>query len=133
MKSIGRRFGWLWQYDLPRQSVIAFVAAALVTALIVAAGAALDWGSEDHFQQDGVSGRNLHHAAVQYAEAEGRNQGVIDANAVLQRLLRDGSYEEGRDLGYDYSWNAAVRAALDRAPSQWRADEPGTQWVELLR
>jgi hypothetical protein len=109
------------------------VVAALITTLIVAAGAALDWGSEDSFQQGGVSESNLRHAAAQYADAEGRSQGVIDANADLKRLLPDGSYEEGRDLGYDYSWNTAVRGALDQVPSQWLADEPGTQWVELFR
>lgn len=58
---------------------------------------------------------------------------MIDANADLQRLLQDGSYEEGRSLAYDHSWNVAVRAAPNKVSSQWLADEPGPQWVELFR
>ncbi len=110
---------------------------ALIITLIVAAGAALDWGFEDTYNSadltDGPNEGQYRHEAQRYAEAEGRNQGMIDANAGFEQLLLNGSYEEGKDLAYDRAWNIAIRTALNSVSRQWLADEPGTQWVELFR
>lgn len=137
MASIRSKLRDLWRYDLPRQSLIAFVVPALITALIVGTGAALDWGSEESFYAVDPSREvveaSLRHETRQYAEAEGGSQGTRDADAELIPLSQNGSYEQGRALAYDFSWNLAVRAALDKVSSQWLEDEPGTQWVELFR
>lgn len=129
----------LWQYDLARQSTIAFgvgfLLMGVVMAVIIAATPAFRSGiSAVTPEQAELSGESRgRYLAERRAARDARLIADDLADQDLPGLLADGSREAGRLLAYDYAWNDAVNTLSRRLPRQMLAREEHTQWIELER
>ena len=105
-----------WQYDLPRQSVKAFL---IGLAIAVACGLIITffWRAPP----SRVAG------VVQTGQAEGRAQGLHHGQrdglsvgrsagwAEFASLSASGTFDAGHSLAFDDAWNAAIDTAIERA------------------
>ena len=129
----------LWQYDLVRQSAIAFgvgfLLMGVVMVVIIAATPAFRSGiSAVTPEQAELSGESRgRYFAERRAARDARLIADDLADQDLPGLLADGSREDGRLLAYDYAWNDAVNTLARRLPRQMLAREEHTQWIELER
>ena len=128
----------LWKIDLVRQFVIAFLLSAGVTGVVVGAAFALDTGSDPDAYDASASNEHrvdaLNKVAVRnHATRQGRLSGRFEAERDLPSFIAEGSEAEGYELGYRWSWNAAVLGSVRVAILQRNAAADGTQWIELLR
>ena len=106
----------LWQYDIPRQSVKAFLL-GLVVAIACGLIITMFWRAPSSWVEE----------VEQTGQAEGRAQGVgaglrdgrqagfLAATREMPGLVADGTLSEGRELAFDLAWNTAIDAALDEA------------------
>lgn len=129
----------LWQYDLVRQSVMAFalglLAVGAMMAVIIASTPAFRGGlstvNEETARLSGESrGRFFaDRLAARDADRPGREAAAAD----LPGLVEAGARSEGFELAYEYAWNEAVNQMARSLPRQLLAQEEGIQWIELLR
>lgn len=128
----------LWNIDLIRQFVLAFLVSGAVMGAVVGAAFALDTGSDpDAIDASGASEHQvdaLNKVSVRnHATRQGRLSGRFEAERDLPSFIAEGSEAEGYELGYRWSWNAAVLGSVRVAILQRNAAAEGTQWIELLK
>ncbi len=106
----------LWHYDLPRQVLLAFLAAMAVTAGIGWMVSVLDQVTADEIARAGVRGeREGRLDGYEAAFERGRIDGAGRAVIALPGLLESGDPQDGYRLAYDFAWNDAIETALLRA------------------
>ncbi len=106
----------LFRYDLPRQTLIAFLAAMAVTAAIGWLISVLDQVTPEEIAKAEVRGEREGRIDGYEAGFErGRLDGAGRARLVLQSLLESGEPAEGYRRAYDFAWNAALDTALLQA------------------
>lgn len=123
------------RYDLPRQALIAFLAAMAVTALIGYLITVLDQIDPLAIERAAISGQRDGAADGYEAGFEtGRLAGAGHARAELDRFLASGAAESAYRLAYDFAWNDAVSQVLDRAKrAKLEVESAFEQWEALLR
>lgn len=106
----------LWRYDLPRQVLIAFLAALAVTAAIGWLIAVLDQVTPQEIAKAEVRGeREGRIDGYEAAFERGRLDGAGRAALELDDLLETGDSQDAHRAAYDFAWNEAIETALDRA------------------
>lgn len=106
----------LWRYDLPRQTLIAFLAAVAVTAAIGWLISVLDQVTPEEIAKSEVRGeREGRLDGFDAGFERGRLDGAGRAALELDETLHTGDPEQAYRLAYDFAWNEAVETALDRA------------------
>lgn len=106
----------LWRYDLPRQTLIAFLAAVAVTAAIGWLISVLDQVTPEEIVKSEVRGeREGRIDGYEAAFERGRLDGAGRAALALDDLLETGDSREAYRTAYDFAWNEAIDTALERA------------------
>ena len=125
----------LLRHDLPRQALIAFLAAAAATAAIGYLINVLDQVDPLAIDRAAISGQR--DGAIDGYEAgfeTGRLAGAGRARAELDRLLASGDPRSAYRLAYDFAWNDAISLALDRAKrAKLEVESAFAQWEALRR
>lgn len=123
------------RYDLPRQALIAFLAAMAVTALIGYMITVLDQVDPLAIERAAISGQRDGAADGYEAGFEtGRLAGAGQARLDVDDLLASRDSGSARRLAYDFAWNEAILQALDLAKSRKLEVEAAfEQWEALLR
>lgn len=123
------------RYDLPRQALIAFLAAMAVTALIGYLITVLDQIDPLAIERAAISGQRDGAADGYEAGFEtGRLAGAGRARLDLDDLLASGDADAAHRLAYDFAWNDAISQALDRTKRRKLEVEAAfEQWEALLR
>ena len=107
---------FLLRYDLPRQTVIAFLAVLAVTAAIGWLISVLDQVTVEEIAKAEVRGqREGRIDGYEAAFERGRLDGAGRAALELPELLASGDPEDGYRRAYDFAWNEALDTALLRA------------------
>lgn len=125
----------LWQYDVPRQSVKAFLIGLLV-AIICGLIITFFWrASPSRVAEVEEAGQAEGRAqGTRHGQRDGLSAGRRAGQAEFASQSANGSFAEGRELAVELAWNAAVDTAIERA-----AHEPVIQrrridyWEALLR
>ena len=125
----------LWRYDLPRQVVVAFLAAMAVTAAIGWLISSLDQVTEEEIAKSAVRGtREGRLDGYAAAFERGRLDGAGRAALALPALLASGDPEQAYELAYDFAWNDAVNTALLRARrDKLEVESSFDAWLALRR
>ncbi|MDE2747279.1 MAG: hypothetical protein OXI41_15115 [Chloroflexota bacterium] len=106
----------LLRYDLPRQVLIAFLAAMAVTAAIGWLISVLDQVTPEEIAKSEVRGaREGRIDGYEAAFERGRLGGAGRAALDLEELLTSGEPEDGYRTAYEFAWNQAIDTALERA------------------
>lgn len=106
----------LWRYDLPRQTLIAFLAAVAVTAAIGWLISVLDQVTPEEIAKSEVRGeREGRIDGYEAAFERGRLHGAGRSALALNDLLETGDSQEAYRTAYDFAWNEAIDTALERA------------------
>lgn len=123
------------RYDLPRQTLIAFLAAVAITALIGYLINVLDQVDPLAIDRAAVSGQRDGTADGFEAGFEtGRLAGAGQARAELDALLASDDAGGAYRLAYDFAWNDAVSQSLDRAKrAKLEVEAAFDQWEALRR
>ena len=107
---------FLLRYDLPRQTLIAFLAALAITAAIGWLISVLDQVTVEEIAKAEVRGqREGRIDGYEAAFERGRLDGAGRAALELPELLASGDPEDGYRRAYDFAWNEALDTALLRA------------------
>ena len=106
----------LLRYDLPRQVLIAFLAAMAVTAAIGWLISVLDQVTVEEIAKAEVRGNREgridgYDAAFERGRLEGAGRAAVD----LPDLLATGEPQDGFRRAFDFAWNDAIDTALLRA------------------
>ena len=124
----------LLRYDLPRQVLIAFVAAMAVTAAIGWLISVLDQVTAEEIAKAEVRGeREGRLDGYEAAFERGRLDGAGQAALELPELLESGDSDEGYRRAYDFAWNDAIDIALNRARRDKLEVESAFEAWEALR
>ena len=108
----------LWQYDIPRQSVKAFL---LGLAVAIACGLIITffWRSPpsvvEQTTETGQAEGRTHGLAD--GLRDGREEGFLAARNALEIVAASGTFSEGRELAFEQAWNEAIEVAIDEAAS----------------
>ncbi|MXX81398.1 MAG: hypothetical protein F4Y69_10265 [Chloroflexi bacterium] len=106
----------LWQYDIPRQSVKAFVLGlvlAIACGLIITFFWRIPPSQVESVEKTGqVEGR-----ARGFAQGlrDGEEDGFFAARGEVDGLAATGTFGDGRELAFDQAWNDAIDRALEEA------------------
>lgn len=121
--------------DLPRQALIAFLAAIAVTALIGYMINVLDQVDPLAVERAAISGqRDGQVDGYAAGFEEGRLAGAAQARAEFERLLASEDDAAAYRLAYDFAWNAAISGALvDAKRNKLEVEAAFEQWEALLR
>jgi len=104
------------RYDLPRQTLIAFLATLAITAAIGWLISVLDQVTVEEIAKAEVRGEREGRLDGYEAGFErGRLDGAGLAQLELAELLESGDPAVGYQLAYDFAWNDAIATALTRA------------------
>lgn len=106
----------LLRYDLPRQTLLTFLAAIAVTAALGWMISVLDQVTPEEIAKAEVRGER--EGAIDGYEAafeRGRLDGAGRAALEIRDLLESGDPDAGYRLAFDFSWNEAIDTALERA------------------
>lgn len=123
------------RYDLPRQALIAFLAAVAVTGLIGYLINVLDQVDPLAIDRAAISGERDGASDGYEAGFEvGRLAGAGLARTELDSLLASDDADGAYRLAYDFAWNDAVSQALDRAKrAKLEVEAAFDQWEALRR
>ena len=125
---------WL-QYDLPRQTLIAFVAAIAITAVIGWLISSLDQVTPEEIAKAEVRGdREGRIDGYEAGFERGRLDGAGRARLAIDDLLESGDAQAGYESAYDFAWNSVITTALNRAKREkLEVDSAFNEWEALLR
>ncbi len=124
----------LLRYDLPRQVLIAFLAAMAVTAAIGWLISVLDQVTPEEIAKAEIRGqREGRIDGYEAAFERGRLDGAGRAQLALSELLAAGDPEDGFRRSYDFAWNDAIGRALNDAKRNKLEVESVFQEWEALR
>lgn len=125
----------LLRYDLPRQVLIAFLAAMAVTAAIGWLISVLDQVTPDEIAKAEVRGEREgrldgYEAAFEQGRLDGAGRAALD----LPELLASGDPLDAYQLAYGFAWNEAIDTALLKAKrDKLEVDSAFTAWEALRR
>ena len=106
----------LWRHDLPRQVLIAFLAAMAGTAAIGWLISVLDQVTVEEIAKAEVRGnREAGFDGYDAAFERGRLDGQVVRAVDLPDLLTTGEPQDGFRRAYDFAWNDAIDTALLRS------------------
>ena len=143
MRGYGVMFGWRLyarsmsplRYDLPRQVLIAFLAAMAVTAAIGWLISVLDQVTQEEIAKSEVRGERegrLDGYAVAFER--GRIDGATQAAGELTEILASGEPDAAYRLAYDFAWNEAIDTALLQAKrDKLEVESAFEEWADLRR
>jgi hypothetical protein len=125
----------LWQYDIPRQSIKAFLIGLLV-AIICGLIITFFWRASPSrvAEVEEVGQAEGRVQGTRHGQRDGLSAGRWAGQAEFVSQSANGSFAEGRELAVELAWNAAIETAIERA-----AHEPVIQlrrieyWEALLR
>lgn len=125
----------LLRYDLPRQTLIAFLAAMAVTAALGWLIAVLDQVTPEEIAKAEVRGeREGRLDGYEAAFERGRLDGAGRAALELPDLLASGDPASGYRRAFDFSWNQVINQALNEAKrNKLEVDSSFEEWQALLR
>ena len=125
----------LLRYDLPRQVLVAFLAAMVVTAAIGWLISVLDQVSPEEISKAEIRGtREGRIDGYEAAFERGRLDGAGRARLALTELLATGDPEDGFRRSYDFAWNDAIGRALNEAKrNKLEVDSVFDAWEALQR
>jgi len=106
----------LWQYDIPRQSVKAFLiglAVAIACGLIITFFWRIPPSQVESVKETGqVEGRARGFAQGLRA---GEEDGFFAARGDIDSLVSTGTFGDGRALAFEQAWNEAIDRAIEEA------------------
>lgn len=125
----------LLRYDLPRQVLIAFLAAMAVTAAIGWLISVLDQVTPEEIAKAEIRGqREGRIDGYEAAFERGRLEGAGRARLALPELLVSGDPEHAFRRSYDFAWNDAIGRALNDAKrNKLEVDSAFESWEALRR
>lgn len=125
----------LLRYDLPRQTLLTFIAAVAVTAAIGWLISVLDQVTVEEIAKAEVRGEREGRLDGYEAGFErGRLDGAGRARLALPELLSSADPNDGYQRAYDFAWNDAVNTALLRAKrDKLEVDSAFDVWQALIR
>ena len=123
------------KYDLPRQTLTAFLVALAVTGAIGWLISVLDQVTVEEIAKAEV--RGAREGRIDGYEAvfeQGRLDGAGRAALQLPGLLESGDPEQGYREAYDFAWNEAINTTLIRAKrDKLEVESAFESWQALLR
>ena len=125
----------LLRYDLPRQTLIAFLAAMAITAALGWMISVLDQVTPEEIAKAEVRGeREGRIDGYEAAFERGRLDGAGRSALEIDELLASGDPDEGYRRAYDFAWNDAIDRALLRAKREKLEVESAFEaWEDLRR
>ena len=122
------------RYDLPRQTLIAFLAAVAVTAAIGYMISVLDQVTVEEIAKSEVRGEREgrldgYAAGFERGRLDGASQAALD----LPSLLESGDPTEAYQQAYDFAWNDMIDTVLKRAKRDKLEVESAFESWEALR
>ena len=135
MTGLYARLMRLLKYDLPRQTLIAFLAAMAVTAALGWLISVLDQVTAEEIAKAEVRGdREGRIDGYEAAFERGRLDGAGRSALEIRELLESGDPQDGYRRAYDFSWNEAIEIALNRAKrDKLEVDSAFEAWEALRR
>ena len=105
-----------WRYDLPRQSVKAFLI-GLVIAVACGLIITFFWRAPPSRVAEVVEAGQVEGRAqgLRHGQRDGLSVGRSTGRTEFASLSASGTFDAGHSLAFDDAWNAAIDAALDRA------------------
>ncbi len=111
-----RRLRLLWQHDIPRQSIKAFLiglAVAIACGLIITFFWRVPPSQVEFVQQtEHAEGRA---SGMADGQRDGREEGFFAARSDIAALVATGTFADGRELAFELAWNEAIDRAIEEA------------------
>ncbi len=124
----------LLRYDLPRQTLITFLAALAVTAAIGWLISILDQVTVEEIAKAEVRGaREGRLDGYEAGFERGRLDGAARAALTLSNLVASGDPADGFQRGYDFAWNDVLDTVLERSKRNKLEVESAFEAWEALR
>ena len=124
----------LLRYDLPRQTLITFLAALAVTAAIGWLISILDQVTVEEIAKAEVRGaREGRLDGYEAGFERGRLDGASRSALTLSDLVASGDPEDGFQRGYDFAWNDVLDTVLERSKRNKLEVESAFEAWEALR